>query len=177
MLTLIKSALSRTVGTTREVTVFVYRITKILIVYLASFLKPGFAATILWIRYIFVSLWDSVKSAILVCFTTILSWTATCKWWCGRVRRRVGELIWRSKLIRTFEAALPGWELGVVTAIGVGIFTLSVNLWFLVAVRVRFEPRSNGLGTLWVGNCTSIEWVNKVLHGIINILSTVRAVQ
>jgi hypothetical protein len=89
----------------------------------------------------------------------------------------VGEIFWKSKPIRALEAALPGWELGVVAAIAVGIFTLSVNLSFLVAVRVRFRTRSNGLGTLWVGDCTSIERVNKVLHGIINILSTVRAVQ
>jgi hypothetical protein len=76
-------------------------------------------------------------------------------------------------VVRKIESALPGWELGVAAAIGVAMFTLNLNFWFLVIVRVKHKPQTNGLGTLWEGNCEKIEWANKVAHGIINILSTV----
>ena len=69
----------------------------------------------------------------------------------------------------------PGWELGVIAAIVVAFATLLLHIAFIVAVKIKFKPQPNGLGTLWEGDCDAVDWVNKIVHGVINALSAVSA--
>lgn len=105
----------------------------------------------------------------------------TCRQWLKRLKgllnnrqSRLTKWFTNRLIVCRIDAALPGWEFGVAAAVGVALFTLNLNLWFLVVVSATREVRPNGLGTLWEGDCGKFDKINKVLHAIINVLSTVR---
>jgi hypothetical protein len=118
---------------------------------------------------------DTFRFVLGACWYFCFDQIQKVKVWFRTISRIIGAKWKQSWIVRSMEAALPGWELGVVGAVGVAAFTLSLNLWFLVAISTKHKPRSNGLGTLDEGDCQKLDSVNKVLHGVINILSTVRS--
>lgn len=80
---------------------------------------------------------------------------------------------WLEAAYSKAEVACPGWELGVITSIAVTICTLQLHIIFLAVAWKRSKPRPDGLGTLWEGEFNAVDWVNKIAHAIINLLSTV----
>ncbi|CAI6267609.1 unnamed protein product [Periconia digitata] len=127
----------------------------------------------LWLRRVVTALWSDTKTVcsdritrvvdlprkiIRSSIAWVLSWRLVC---------------WMKTVYHRAEALFPGWELGVVAAIVVAFASLVLHIVFVVAVSIKFKPRSNGLGTLWEGNCNAVDWVNKVVHGLINLLSAI----
>jgi hypothetical protein len=66
-----------------------------------------------------------------------------------------------------------GWEIGVVIAITTATFAFGFNFIFLIVVTIRQTLRPSGLGTLVEGDCAKIDWINKISHGVVNIMRTV----
>lgn len=105
--------------------------------------------------------------------TSTALWTRSAASSC---QLRDKTVIWFVRLppVIWFETRYPGWQAGVVIGIVVATIVFTLNFLFLIlAVRVHWG--SDGLGTLVEGDCTKLNRWNKMAHGFINIMSTVRS--
>lgn len=96
------------------------------------------------------------------------------KRWIGAKQDAFWSWFLRLPLVIWLETKFPGWELGVAAAIFLASCALIFNVVFLIVAASLRKPGPNGLGTLLEQECTKVDWGNKIAHGFINVISTVR---
>lgn len=107
---------------------------------------------------------------------TITSWLAI---FVTRLYRLLQKTVYWAKnlpVIHRLSTKSPGWQAGVMAAIMVAALALICNLSFLILAALNQESGPNGLGTLLQGDCNTVDTWNKIAHGLINVLSTVRLI-
>ena len=118
--------------------------------------------------------YKSLKTSLRLYLKSCRCWWARFSTWCCNVPHGVAKWFEELTFVVWFESKFPAWQAGVVAAIFVGALALIFNLLFLILATRKHKPGLNGLGTLLEGDCKRIDKWNKIAHGFINVMSTVK---
>jgi hypothetical protein len=88
----------------------------------------------------------------------------------------IGDEVWKTKVPRPEKSSpskhrFKGWRVSVATSAALATTTLLTNCAFTVWAFIRFGS-TNGIGTLYEGNCDIVNGWSLWLHILINVLSS-----
>lgn len=90
----------------------------------------------------------------------------------GMLGKYIPEVDPENPRAQTFRVELAKRTTMLRVQIGIALLVMALNIGCIIAGVVVYRPNSKGVGTIRFGSCHDTSTINTLLHGAINILSS-----